>query len=117
MVPVAKFNEHPLGMPHKTNSTHRTFHKGEYADAAPLATWNNLHPYGNGFDPNRGTTYVQHHGTKEQQPIQQWPMYDPQLIRSEGKFVSEAQAKLNDPTQHELNGPNYCECGRKPHKH
>ncbi len=108
MVPVAKFNEHPMGMPHTTNSTHRTFYKGEHVDAAPLATWNNLHPYGNNFDPNRGTTYSNQHGFKDKQPIQQWPMYDPQLIKSEGKFVSEAQASLNDPTKHELNGPNYC---------
>lgn len=30
MVPIAKFNEHPMGFPHKTNSTYRTYHKGDY---------------------------------------------------------------------------------------
>jgi len=57
MVPIATFNEHPMGMPHRTNSTHRTFYKGEHVDASKLATWNNLHPYGNDVDPNRMTTY------------------------------------------------------------
>jgi hypothetical protein len=77
MVPVAKFNEHPMGFAHKTTSTHRTFHKGDSVPAAKPATWNNLRPYGNNFDPNRGTTYGHHHSDKEQHPIQQWPMYEP----------------------------------------
>lgn len=57
MVPIATFNEHPLGMPHKTTSTHRNFFKGEHTPRADLATWNNLHPYGNEFNPIRGTHY------------------------------------------------------------
>ena len=86
MVPIATFNEHPMGFPHRTNSTNRTYHKGEWTKRADLATWNNMHPYGNGFDPNRGTTYGNMHNSKEMQPIQQWPMYEPQLIKSDGKF-------------------------------
>jgi hypothetical protein len=82
MVPVAKFNEHPMGFPHRTNSTHRTYHDGKYVEASKLATWNNLHPYGNDFDPNRGTTYGDKHNSKEKQPIQMWPMHQPQLIQS-----------------------------------
>jgi len=74
MVPIATFNEHPMGFAHKTNSTHRTFFKGDHASASQLATWNNLHPYGNAFDPKRGTTYSNFHNPKEKQPIQQWPM-------------------------------------------
>lgn len=100
MVPVAKFNEHPLGMQHKTNSTSRTFHKGEFVKRADLATWNNLHPYGNQFNPGRGTTYGNKHNSKEQQPIQQWPMYDPSLIRSDGKFTTENGSLLINPTAH-----------------
>lgn len=117
MVPIATFNEHPLGMPHRTNSTSRTYHKGEFTKRADLATWNNLHPYGNDFNPERGTTYGTKHNLKEQQPIQQWPMYDPQLIRSDGKFTTEYGTKLMDPTTHELNEANYCGCGRKPNQH
>jgi hypothetical protein len=117
MVPVAKFNEHPMGFPHKANSTHRTFHKGEFVKATDLATWNNLHPYGNAFDPNRGTTYSQHHSDKEQHPIQQWPMYEPALLKSEGKFSTEHRGNLVNHSQHELNQPNYCECGRKANRH
>ena len=64
MVPVAKFNEHPMGFPHKTNSTSRTYHKGDFAQVTPIATWSNLHPYGNDFDPNRGTTYENNHNFK-----------------------------------------------------
>lgn len=64
MVPVATFNEHPRGFAHKTNSTHRTFFKGDQTKRADLATWNNLHPYGNDFDPNRGTTYGNLHNSK-----------------------------------------------------
>ena len=64
MVPVATFNEHPLGLPHRGNSTHRNFYKGQHADATTLATWNNMHPYGNDFDPDRGTTYKNNHGYK-----------------------------------------------------
>jgi len=64
MVPVAKFNEHPMGFPHRTNSTNRTYHKGEHGDAAPLARWNNMHPYGNDFNPDRGTHYGDKHNLK-----------------------------------------------------
>ena len=89
MVPVAKFNEHPLGIAHRANSTSRIFHKGEFVKRADLATWNNLHPYGNHFNPGRGTTYGVKHNLKEQQDIQQWPMYDPSLLKSDGKFTTE----------------------------
>lgn len=51
-------------MPHTTNSTSRTFHKGDFTKRADLATWNNLHPYGNGFSPDRGTTYGTKHNFK-----------------------------------------------------
>ena len=97
MVPIATFNEHPMGFPHKTNSTSRTFHKGEFVKKADLATWNNLHPYGNDFDPNRGSTYGNKHNYKEMQPIQQWPMHDPKLIKTDGKFESEYQGQLINP--------------------
>jgi hypothetical protein len=117
MVPIAKFNEHPMGFAHKTNSTHRTFFKGEHASASKLSTWNNLHPYGNDFDPNRGTTYGQHHSSKDKQPIQIWPMHEPQLIISDGKFTTENRSNLVNFTSHELNPPNYCDCGRKTHLH
>ena len=89
MVPIATFNEHPMGMPHTTNSTSRAFHKGEYSKKADLATWNNLHPYGNSFSPNKGTTSGNQHNKKEMQPIQQWPMDDPRLIVTAGRFSTE----------------------------
>lgn len=44
-------------------------------------------------------------------------MYDPQLIKSDGKFTTEYGTKLVDPTAHELNEANYCRCGRKPCQH
>ena len=56
---------------------------------ADLATWNNLHPYGNDFDPNRGTTYGKMHNSKEKDPIQNWPMHEPRPIVTDGKFESE----------------------------
>lgn len=108
MVPVAKFNEHPMGFAHKTNSTHRTFYKGDFVPATKLATWNNLHPYGNAFDPMRGTTYSHHHSDKEVTPTQQWPMYEPDLLRSDGKFTTENKSNIINHTHHELNPPNYC---------
>jgi hypothetical protein len=117
MVPIATFNEHPRGFPHTANSTHRSFFKGEQTKRSDLAKWNNLHPYGNEFDPNRGTTYGNMHSFKEQQPVQQWPMYDPSLIKSEGKFETEYRGKLEDPSRHELNEANYCHCGRKGKNH
>ena len=91
MVQIATFNEHPMGFPHKTNSTSRTYHKGEFVKRADLATWNNLHPYGNDFDPNRGTTYGNKHNKKDQPPIQNWPMYEPRPIVTDGKFQTEHQ--------------------------
>ena len=112
MVPIATFNEHPRGFAHKTNSTHRTFFKGEHVDPSKIATWNNMHPYGNNFNPDRGTHNGDKHGQKQQQPIQQWPMYEPQLIKSETKFLTEYGTKLTNGHEHELNEANYCECGR-----
>ena len=70
-----------MGFPHKTNSTSRTYHDGKHVDPSKLAKWNNLHPYGNDFDPNRGTTYGENHSSKEKQPIQIWPMHQTQLIQ------------------------------------
>lgn len=64
MVPIATFNEHPLGMPHKGISTNNSFFKGEYTPRTELATWNNLNPYGNDFNPMRGTQYENTHGGK-----------------------------------------------------
>jgi len=64
MVPVAQFNEHPRGFPHTTNSTQRSHFKGAHKDPADLATWNNMHPYGNDFNPDRGTHYGDKHGPK-----------------------------------------------------
>lgn len=84
---------------------------------ADLATWNNLHPYGNDFDPNRGTTYGKMHNSKEKAPIQNWPMHEPRPIVTDGKFESEYQGKLMNPTEHELNDANYCHCGRKMNAH
>ena len=117
MVPIATFNEHPMGFAHKTNSTNRTFHKGQFTKRADLATWNNLHPYGNGFNPDRGTTYGNKHNEKNQPPIQQWPNYDPRPIVTDGIFTTENGTHLINPTQHELNAANYCHCGRKPSAH
>lgn len=44
-------------------------------------------------------------------------MYDPSLIKSDGKFETEYQGKLVDPSKHELNEENYCHCGRKSKIH
>jgi hypothetical protein len=41
-----------------------------------------MHPYGNDINPERGTYYGTTHNFKDQQPIQQWPMYDPALLKS-----------------------------------
>lgn len=60
MVPIATFNEHPMGFPHKTNSTHRSHFTGNQCPRSDIATWKNLHPYGNDFNPDRGT----HNGDK-----------------------------------------------------
>ena len=92
-----------MGFPHTANSTHRTFHKGDYVKPSDIATWNNMHPYGNNFDPNRGTTYGNKHGSKEKQPIQMWPMNQPELIVTDGKFTTEYGTKLTNPNEHELN--------------
>jgi hypothetical protein len=118
MIPVATFNVHTLGLPHKAKSTSKIFYKGEQVPRSNLATWNNMHPYGNSFDPHRGTTYSSHHSTsKEVLPAQQWSNYDPQLIKSEGKFDTEYRTKLADPTKHELAQENYCHCDRKKKLH
>lgn len=117
MVPVVEFNEHPHGLPHTANSTHRTFFKGDQTKKADLAKWNNLHPYGNNFDPNRGTTYGGNHNSKEQYPTQNWPMHEPRPIVTDGKFESEHQSQMKNPTNHELNEDNYCRCGRKWNAH
>jgi hypothetical protein len=100
MVPVATFNEHPLGMPHTANSTSRTHFKGEFTKRSDLATWKNLHPYGNDFNPDKKTTYGTMHNFKDKQPTQQWPMYEPRLIQSDGKFTTEAGSTLLDPSKH-----------------
>ena len=76
-----------------------------------------MHPYGNNFDPNRGTNYSNKHGSKEQQPIQSWPMNEPQLIVTDGKFTTEYGTKLINPNEHELNEANYCNCGRRACAH
>ena len=47
MVPIATFNEHPMGFAHKTNSTHRSHFDGKTCPASDIAKWNNMHPYGN----------------------------------------------------------------------
>lgn len=60
MVPIATFNEHPMGFAHKTNSTHRSHFTGNQCPRSDIATWKNLHPYGNDFNPDRGT----HNGDK-----------------------------------------------------
>lgn len=64
MVPIAVFNEHPMGMPFNTISTQQDHFRGEPYPAAELATWNNMNPYGNDFDPNRNTTYRSFHNSK-----------------------------------------------------
>lgn len=71
MVPFVAWDKAPTGLPFSGNSNHRVSYKDpKGAPSAQLATWNNLHPYGNEFDPNRGTTYSDYHGPKERQPIQ-----------------------------------------------
>ena len=44
-------------------------------------------------------------------------MYDPSLLKSEGKFTTEYKSELINKTQHELNHENYCDCGRKQKVH
>lgn len=117
MVPIATFNEHPLGMPHRTNSTSRTHFKGEFTKRADLAQWNNMHPYGNDFNREKETAYKTFHNLKEKQPIQVWPMYEPRLLKSSGKFISETSQKFINPTDSQLITSNYCDCGRKSHLH
>ena len=64
MVPIATFNEHPMGFAHKTNSTNRDHFNGKGCPASDLSRWNNLHPYGNNFNPDRGTQSSDKHNTK-----------------------------------------------------
>lgn len=112
MVPIATFNEHPMGFPHTTNSTHRTFFDGKTCNPSDIAKWNNLHPYGNDFNPDRGTQYGQKHSSKVKHDIQQWPNYDPRLIVSKGKFSTEYKDRIRNEYMHELNEENRCKCGK-----
>ena len=65
MVPIATFNEHPSGLPHKTDSTYQSHYDGKGCPPSKMATWNNLHPYGNDFNPDRGTQYGDKHNKKD----------------------------------------------------
>ena len=113
MVPIAAFNQHVRGMPHKTNSSHRDHYRGAPGKQADLATWNNLHPYGNQFNPERGTQYGSTHNGKEIQPTQAWPNNDPRLITSKGKFSTEYKSNMVNMLGDELNADNYCTCYSK----
>lgn len=98
-------------MEFKTVTTHQDHFRGEPYPRADLATWNNLHPYGNDFDSNRSTTYRSQHGSKEKQPIQSWPMYDPRLLTSKGKFSTEYKSEMVKFNEHEIHAGNQCKCG------
>ena len=75
-------------MPFKKNTTNRDHFKGQHTNRSDIAKWNNLHPYGNNFNPNRNTHYESTHNKKDQHPLQKWPMYDPRLIVTDGKFTT-----------------------------
>lgn len=64
MVPVATWNEHPMGLHFSPKTTHRKHYKGEPYPKADLATWNNMHPYGNDFNQSKPTTYRSTHNIK-----------------------------------------------------
>ena len=58
MVPIAVWNEHPLGMKHRESSTNSRLMKGEFVSRSELATWNNLNPIANDlFNPKSDTHY------------------------------------------------------------
>lgn len=111
MVPIAVWDKAPTGMPFAGNSNHRISYKDpQGAPPANLATWNNLHPYGNDFDPNRGTTYQQHHGPKERQPIQDFKIPYEEILKNPGKYGTEYKDEFPDKTKWAVNKSNKCPC-------
>lgn len=111
MVPIAVWDKAPTGLPFHGDSDHRRSYKDPKGEPAQLATWNNMHPYGNDFDPNRGTTYGTMHGAKTRQPIQNWPL-DPfeESLKSPGKFDTEYRQEYPDKNGWPINKSNKCPC-------
>ena len=115
MVPIATFNEHPMGFPHTANSTHRSHFDGKWVPRSDIAEWNNLHPYGNDFNPDRGTHYGDKHNSKDQPGIQQWPNDDPRHLAAKGKFSTEYKDRFINEHGDMLNEEKDCKC-RKSRK-
>ena len=87
MVPIAVWNEHPLGMKHLADTANSRHFKGKFRSRSELATWNNLNPVANElFDPKKSTMYQTHFGRKELQQNQKWPMPEHKLITTQGSF-------------------------------
>lgn len=110
MVPVASWDRAPTGLPFAGNSDYRRSYADPKGSPAELATWNNMHPYGNAFDPRRGTTYGSEHTPKERQPIQAWPIPYEETLKSPGKFGTEYRQEYKDKTHEPVNKSNKCPC-------
>ena len=110
MVPIATWDKAPTGLPFNGNSDNRRSYVDPKGSPSKLATWNNLHPYGNAFDPNRGTTYGNLHNFKEKQPIQPFPIPYEETLKSPGKFGSEYRDEFKDKNNEPVNKSNKCPC-------
>lgn len=101
MVPIAVWNEHPLGLKHKETTTNSRYFKGEFRSRSELATWNNLNPVANDlFNGDKRTMYGSFYGKKERQPIQQWPMTEHKLITTNGTFNTEMKSSMLNFNSH-----------------
>jgi hypothetical protein len=50
MVPIAVWDKAQTGLDFVGDSNHRQSYKDPKSGPAKLATWNNMHPYGNDFN-------------------------------------------------------------------